>query len=554
MKVPVFGRVGVGKDLLYIEEDVERCVSTQTQFDVFNLAQNKHYLRETIPKAVFFYLKWLLPLVYSSSISETLTQIKSLNFGLLDEKHVKTCINWILEQVLNESMTDPQRLYLCIILGHLKKMHLPLPLRKKQKTVDACDRLLQCLIASTCVYGNFLSASDLHLLEKIAVTLVENSSSPGWLTLAAHFYPYIGIDYILREEKAKGWKHRYDDKEYHEMIGLLLCNIKIKNSNDQVNHTELLHLMLKSAPSIDDALIVFTSPNVDQILANEDERVSFFVKFYERQLQNNKKSAGAQLVDLNKIPEDIRKKMKRHLFSTVLEYSKSENTLLEEQHENAFLALIVNEGDLDMDQVLEVLMELSKSESVALQNLLLRILDSKRFEQDWHETPLEDKEKICKSWVITRLRNEKLERLGGADKIALVYKAIDSIMRCFLNKSKSELVQNVFTYVLENDLKNEDATSVLQAFASIEHCVADVQGCYKSHVRKILKETPMVVKTSSNFLVGYSKSRCVLHFSLFNKMSPNASVMPFAFPFAMSTKQLLFSYEIKQPLPKQVEF
>ena len=526
VRVPYYGRVGVGNDLSYCEEVGQRCVNFQAQFDVFQLQDNKQYLTETFPKAVLFYLKWLLPLVYPSSISETLTQIESLSFGLLNKKHVKTCVSWIVEEALGYSVTEAQRLYLCIVLGHLNNLQFPLPLSRNRKMIETCDRLLQCLIP--CVRCNFLSTSDLELLQKIAVLLVENSSSPGWLTLAAHFYPYLGIEYILRKKNAKGLHYRYDDNEYHKMIGALLINIK--DGNDQIApHKELLHLLMKEAPTFDDALDLFKSNDVQQFFASEGERVDFFTKFYKSKSRDDstqKKSAGAQLVELYKIPKDVREKMKEDLFLTLLEYSKSDDELEDEQVDT-FLSLIVFEDCLNMDQVLELLMELSKSKSVPRQDLLRVILDNELFGQDWDQTTHVAKVKICKSWVITRFRNnEQASSLSGVDKVVAVYKAIDFIMRCYLNISNRDLAQDVSTYVVETILGNEDTLSVLQAFANIEECVADVQDCYKSHVRKILEQTPMVVKRSSNFLKAYSNSRCACHafycsvsFSLLFEMS-----------------------------------
>ncbi len=522
-KVPYYGRVGVGNDLSYCKEVGQRCVNFQVQFDVFHLQHDRQYLTETTPKAVLFYLKWLLPLVYSSSVSETLTQIESLRFGLLNKKHLKNCVSWIVEEVLGHSVTEAQRLYLCIVLGHLNNLQFPLPLSRDRKMVQTCDRLLQCLIA--CVDCNFLSTSDLELLQKIAVLLVENSSSPGWLTLAAHFYPYLGIEYILRKKNAKGLNYRYDDKEYHKMIGALLINIK--DGNDQIK--ELLHLLMKEAPTFNDALDLFKGNDVQQFFASESERFDFFIKFYKSKSRDDstqKKSAGAQLVELYKIPKDIREKMKEDLFLTLLEYSKSDDEL-EDEHVDTFLSSIISEDCLNMDQVLELLMELSKSTSVPRQDLLRVILDNELFGQDWDQTTHVAKVKICKSWVITRFRNnEQASRLSGVDKVVVVYKAIDFIMRCYLNISNRDLAQDVSTYVVETILRNEDTLSVLQAFANIEECVADVQDCYKSHVRKILEKTPMVVKRSSNFLKAYSNSRCAFHafyfsvsFSLLFEMS-----------------------------------
>ena len=505
LSVPLFGRFGYGRDLSYCIELGEKRVCSQVQFDVFRFPEDKH-VSDTTRKAVFFYLKWLLTLVHHESISETLVNIKSLHFSLFTKKNVKTVINWIVEQVLGNSATDTQRLYLCIVLGHLQRFCSPLPFPKDNKVAQTCDRFLHCLIA--CVNSNILSASDLNLLEKLAVVLVENSSSPGWLTLAAYFYPYFGIDYILGKEHTKGLNYGYNDKEYHEMGTKVLLNIKIKGRNGQTTHKKLLHLVLKNAPTLDDALKLFTSPEVTQFFANEDERADFFVKFYQQKSRDStqKKSAGAKLVEFYKMPKNIREKMQKYLFPILLEYSKS-NDELKDRHVNMFCKSIVLEKDLGTVEVLKILMELSKSKSVPRQDLLLDILDNRRFEKDWNQASHVDKVNICKSWVMTRFRNKKWpSNLAGVDKIVAVYGVIDAIMRCSLNTSNKALAEDVSSYVAEKVLRNE-GISVLKAFPSIEKCVAVVQDCYKSHVRKILKQTPKVVKKSSNILKECSGSR-----------------------------------------------
>jgi hypothetical protein len=505
LSVPFIGRFGYGKDLSYCLEIGEKRVGSQVQFDVFRFPEDKHG-SDTTRKAVFFYLKWLLTLVCHDSISGTLGNIKYLPFSFLTKKSVKKVINWIVEQVLGNSATYTQRLYLCIVLGHLQRFCSPLPFPKDNKMAQTCDCFLQCL--TTCVDSNFLSASDYNLLEKLAVVLVENSSSPGWLTLAAYFYPYFGIDYILGKEHAQGLNYRYNDKEYHEMATKLLVNIKIKDRNDQIAHKNVLHLVLKNAPTLDDALKLFKSPEVSQFFANEDERADLFVKFYQRKSgeSTQKKSAGAKLVEFYKMPKNIREKMQKYLFPILLEYSKS-NDVLKDGHVDMFCKSIVLEKNLGTVEVLKILMELSKSKSVPRQDLLLDILDDKRFEKDWNQASHVDKVNICKSWVMTRFRNKKWpSNPAGVDKIVAVYEAIDAIMQCSLNISNKALAEDVSTYVVETILRNE-GISVLKAFPSIEKCVAIVQDCYKSHIRKILKQTPKVVKKSSNILKECSSSR-----------------------------------------------
>ena len=512
--LPILGRIGMlSKDPSYCEESSEKQVRSQAQFDVFHFPEEKDYVSETIPEAIVFYLKWLLQFVNHLTISDTLNQIESLYIISLNGKYVKECVNWIVEHASGYDVSDLQRLYLCIVLSHLDSSLSPLPFPKDKKTAEACDRLLQCLNA--CVHSKFLSTSDLKRLEKIAIILVKNSNSPGRVTLAAHFYPYLGIKFVLDEKNTQGLNYTYDVKEYKKLVDTLLSHIKDKNGNDQVAYQDLLDLVLEHAPNLDAVWNLFESVDFCLFFTNEDEKVDFFVKFYQRitrETSTQKESAGAKLenlVEFQKIPEKIRGKMRKFLYLTLLEYAKSDDELNGE-HVKIFLKSIISDRVLFMYQVLEILMELSKSKSVPCQNLLLEILNNERFE-DWRETSRSRKVDICKSWVITRVVNlSSVSSLSGVDKIIAVFEAIDAIVQCSLNILYRNLAQEIFTYVVETILRKEDAISFLQAFASIEKCGTVVQDCYKFHVSKMLKQVPKVVKKSSKFLKECSSSRYYL--------------------------------------------
>jgi hypothetical protein len=426
---------------------------------------------------------------------------------------VKECVNWIVEYALGPSGSDVQRLYLCIALGHLKNSLSALPFTKDNKTAKVCDRLLQCL--NTCVDSNFLSKSNLECLKKIAITLVAHSSSPGWLTLAAHFYPYLGIEFVLAAKDTRELiNNTCDGNEYKKMVGVLLLHIKKKNGNELVAHQYLLDLMLKHAPNLDAALELFESVDFRWFFTNEDEKVYFFVNYYQDIMQctnTQEKTVGAKLIEFYKTPKKLRGRMNKYLFSTLLEFSTSDDELSDE-HGKIFLKSIISRKYLDGNQVLEVLMALSKSKSAPRQNLLLTILDDDLFWQHWHDASLQRKVEICKSWVITRVVNKmRTNSLGGVDKIVAVYEAVDTIVQCSLNIGNKTLAEDVCTFVVERILSNEDAVSVLKACASIEKCVAVVQECYKSHVRIKLRQAPKMVMRASLFLQEFSNSRyCVI--------------------------------------------
>ena len=497
--LPIRSHIFSQNPTCYVESD-ERHLESQAQFDVFNFPEDKLYLSETVPKAIFFYLKFLLPYVNLSSAVEILTKIESLRFITLSPKHAKECVNWIVENASGCDVTDIMRLYLCIVLSHLNIVLFPLPFPNDGKTTEACDRLLQCL--NNCVHSNFLSTSNLQRLKKIAVILVGKSSSPGWLTLAANFYSYLGIEFVLDEKNTRGLNYEYDAKEYKKLVAALLSQIKNKNGNDQAAHQPLLHLVLKHAPNLEAVWEVFESIDLHLFFTSEGEKVDFFANFYQETQTN---TADAMLIKFYNIPKTIRCRMHQYLFSILLEFSKSYDELHDEYAE-IFVRLIISEKYLDKNRVLEVLTELSKN--FRGQNLLLEILEKDGFEQQWRVTELPRKAEICKSWVITRVINKTdSSSLSGVDRIVATYEALDAIIQCPLNISNKRLAEAVATSVVEGMLRNEDIISLLKAFACIEKCVHVVQECYISHVKKIFKPTLKVAKKPSMALYECPRSR-----------------------------------------------
>ena len=502
----------------YLDEPVMRIVESYTQFDVFHFPKEREHVSETVPKSIIFYLKWQFQFVEPSTISEILTQIETFHFVNLCPKHVKECVNWILDNASSSTVSGIQRFYLCIVLSNLDQFLSRLQLPNDKKTVKACDNLLQSLNAH--VYSNLLSKTNLQRLEKIACILVKNSSSPQWLTLAAHFYPYLGIQFVVNEKNTTGLKNKYEVEEYKKILGTLLSHMKNTNSNIQAAKQELLPTVLKQAPCLTVISELFKSENINWLFDSEDEKLNFFVKFYQGNVQSNntkKESAGAKLIEFYEIPMKIRSRMRRFLFSTLLEYAKSDDESNREQV-NIFVESVTSEKHLEMYEVLEILSELSKSKSTPRRKLLLEILNNECFGKDWRETPFSRKVDICKLWVITKVVNKRrVSSLSDMEKITTVYEAIDEIMKCSLNMSNRDLGQHVSSDVVERLLKGVKAVSFLEAFARIEKCSTDVQDCYKFDVCKILEQTPNMAKKSKmiphEILNECAKTRYVLRYT-----------------------------------------
>ena len=479
----------------------ERIIKRQVQFDIFYFPDQRHRVGETIPTSVIWYLKWFLQFVKDSTISEILTHIQSfssgvLNFSSLTKVYAKMLVNWILKQV--NSVTEIQRLYLCIVLSHIQKNSYLLSYLKGNKT--ACDRLLQCF--TTHDHSNFLSASDLKLLEKFAIIMVKNSSSPGWLTLAAHFYPYLGIKFLLDNKDAKLLlDYTYKSEEFQKLVTALFSCLRVENRDEQ---RKLLNLVLKSAPTLDAAFSIFKIPKMCEIFATEKESDEFFVEFCKEALKTNghKKGLRKTLSEIPKLPAKILRKLQGLVYSAVSEYANSDEELKGEDIQG-LVELILSIKDHGMDQFVKILMELSTLKSVVRQHSLLQILDNELFKKSWLEIPFEHKVDICSSWVITRVMNlfMHVSSPEGLDKVAAVYKSIEAIAQHSAPIDKT-LVHKVFIHVAKNMFEDEDAINVLQAYARIEQSSPAVQECYITHVKKIL--TPDLIKNSSQWIKEYS--------------------------------------------------
>lgn len=488
------------KNPLFCEERFEKYVGSKTNYDVFHFPEDNEYMSETVPNSLLFYLQWLLQFVDAFTITKILSQIEKFRFITFCPKHVKKCVNWIVD--LAPSVTEVQRLYLYIVLSHLfsSRSLSPLLLPNDIKTTVACDCLLQCLDVDPV----FLSRANREHLEKTAILLVQHSSRPGWLTLAAHFCPYLGVEFILSTVDAVGLTLRYEATEYRKMVDALLSTVKTTNDLDA--HQELMYFVLESAPTLVVALELFENSNVCRLFTNEDERAQFFVEFCENAMRSRGTSTQwrkSKLTEFYNIPEKLRGRIRKYLPQILLEYTKSDDEL-DDEHVKIFVDSIISERLLHDDQVLYVLMQLSKSKSVPRQNLLLEILNNECFRKRWHETSKKWKVDICKSWVITTVVNTT--RRGSFDnvnnsKIATAYEAIDKIMKCSLNIKNKDLAEHVSESLASTILREENVVSFVQASVSIGECSEIVQMCYKSHVSKILAKASKADKIKSTMLL-----------------------------------------------------
>jgi hypothetical protein len=491
----IYGITDNNQNSKICEEAYEREIK-RVQFDVFRFPDGKDDRNKTVSRARMCYSKFFLQYVKDSTIIDILSYIDGYSFDKITKDYAKELAQWILEQAVQSSTTVMQRLYLCMVLNSLVD-HKTVKLSDCNVTKLVCDRFLECLAA----FHSELRFSKLvlRLSRKFATILVKNSSSPGWLTLAAHFYPHLEIKFLF-EKYEKYSHHKYDKEKYDEMAKLLLSFLTVEN---QKHNQELLRLVVKSAPNMAAVIKLFEIPELfsEKLFSTEGEAGNFFVEFFwkEEILKKKKATLLEKLQLFHQMPDKVRKnsKFQNELFSTLLTYVKSNNELSE-----VFLELIL---DLSKDQLIKLLKELSKS--VSRHYFLPEILNYKPLKDIWLRISNEDVFDICCSWIETRMKYiKRTNDLGSKDKAVAVFNSIHTIMQCSLNASIDEsYAKERFAPVVEHILKNQDPDGVLEAFDIIEKLSSVAQKCYLSHIRE--KLTPMLIKSSSDKLKKYSGSR-----------------------------------------------
>ena len=124
--------------------------------------------------------------------------------------------------------------------------------------------------------------------------LVKKSSCPGWLSLAAHFYPYFGIEYILDKKNVRGLNCKYDIKEYKKMVHTLLSQMEGVNVDNQGAYKDMLNMVFEHAPNLDAVWELFKNVDLGWLFTIENERVNF--------LSNSTKTRCEVLTLKTKVP------------------------------------------------------------------------------------------------------------------------------------------------------------------------------------------------------------------------------------------------------------
>ena len=406
---------------------------------------------------------------------------------VLTSRSVREVVEKVLNLADSPSINDVQRLYLSVVLGHLVHSNsYSFSLPSNSKTKRNIDHLLHCFVS--CSELSLLPKSNLKILEEVAPRLVNGSSNPSWFTLAAHFYPYLGLKYVMKEKMTL--EQCYDYKEYETLLSFLLSILAKEEEGDdetQKLRHELMLRVLKTAPNDKAVLALYQRSDLERYFGSKMDKDNLFIKYYQKSVRQSG-SQGEKLVVLTKIPAQLRTMMLPTIIATLVEFLKSSEEPKKE-HLKAFQKLIPYLQS--PEGVKDVLTAMSKSKLPTLHGLFPKILNNVEFDASWRGVPVPDKVDICWAWITGTLR-ENFNNENG--KTTAAYEAVRKLMSCSLNNNDEAVFVEVCNHVTKKILQKVDAISILRSSKCIESFPEIIQESYKNHVRRMLQEEPRLVR------------------------------------------------------------
>ena len=412
-----------------------------------------------------------------------------------------------MEKSLYSSVTAAQGVYLCAVLGHLtlttsSTKHFELT-AKSETTARACDNLLRCLTPRSLKrkFG-FISPTCWKLLETIAPVLADHSSTPGWLEFAAHFYPIFGMEYLLQVKVTLTPK--YGKENYMRLVRMLLQLVQnIRGVPQEVKqlYQPFLERIFKLAPDEGTLLQLFADIQLlGRFFHYKDDREQFCVEFYKYYGQSRvqeRASISEKLRQLNLLPKNLRNPLSGVIYGYLLEFITSVEKPTDEDVGN-FLNLQIS-LNLNKEQTHEILMLVTTSQSTVCQDLLLKLLNDGRFEQQWQPVQRKTKVHICVTWLKTKVGADN----GGKPNVTRTYEVAEQLLPCALVQSiKKELLDDVrewlFTsvapVVILRELKDVDR---FQQYDVRDSCIRLVEDVLRDHLR-IVNDQGMLSQFSSS--------------------------------------------------------
>jgi hypothetical protein len=356
-------------------------------------------------------------------------------------------------------------------------------LPQSEETKRAFDMLLGCLANCAKFRGfNILRYSFSSSLEHIPYVLVMNSSYPGWLTFAAHFYPFYNTQRLLEQEMPS---MNYDMKTYLELIWLLLPNVQQFNAKNEYTLRCFLKRVFQFAPDGNYLFKLCQDKHVWRIFRKREEKMqNFFTECYLDRLSTSEDNTniGEILKKILIIPQEFRKLKWARIYDFLLTFAKSRVSNTKEDIE-AFISIAMS-LHLRREQVYDILKFLSESSSIPHQNIVLNFLSDVKFEDKWKSVIFKDKLHIGKSWLLTRIQNE--------NKVLTAYHALKELTSCHLVcKYKHHLTSELLDFLCKWLFDNVDHASIIAELGkinNIDDLQRNVQNSFFTLVKDVLRK------------------------------------------------------------------
>ena len=424
------------------------------------------------------------------NIGWVVSEIFKVNIGSLNPAAIKACIQWVIQTT--PYAEDKQLLFLCAMLGHIvinSSDSSPLP--NDENTKHAFDKLLQNL--ENCFKRKFKIPNNcLRLLGRSSHTIVQGCSKPGWLTYAAYFRPFFGMQHVLH---VKMESCKYSEEDYAKLLPLLVFEVPTYR-NAALEERKLFQPFLKRILQFvpDENALFKMSENKEHVyrfFSGKKEREKFFGEFFNDYLNRRPGTLGDKLKHLTKIPVDFASNMSGLIFGYVQQFI---NNITQPSSEEMDAVIHLISTNLSHHSALYLLRNISMSPAAVHRDLLYHLLNDDRFTAKWENVPSNEKVKICTSWVEKRAHSCD----EGGVRMKAILGGVDILISCPLISSNKNLIQKMCQNASKG-LQREDPNRIIEEFKEIQNYSKHVQDCIQELFEHTLRQNPSLLKNKEVF-------------------------------------------------------
>ncbi|XP_046854625.1 uncharacterized protein LOC124447604 isoform X2 [Xenia sp. Carnegie-2017] len=432
---------------------------------------------------------------------------KVVNFEPSNLAAEEEYLQWIIDESISSKTNPFQHLFLCAVLGHLvdiKKRNqsknigndskettvLKIP-EPKERARSAFDRLLECV--KFCSENIKIAPLNFkYLLDSCASTIVMGSSKPGWLTYAAYFRYFFGMENVVDFEIEK---YNYKEEEFKCLLPLLIFGVQPigrAGRHQKFIYRRYLKRILQSAPNDEILFQISQDKDFFRFFYSSSDREFFFLDIYKEILNNDPGNFTKKLAALRELSNNVKRNVYGIIEKYVLEFfDKGENPL--EEDRDAVFNLI---SDLPVEKFVIILESISKLQSSSKRKLLPQVLGDKKFESLWKQiSNINKRFLICDVWISHTITSEK-ESLG---LVKAILKAVDILESCYLVCSDYDLIARLGRKVVDK-LICEDPVQVFDGLKEFDNYSTLVQDCILSLIQEMFKINSNLLKNASVIL------------------------------------------------------